>query len=239
MEDHDLSQKLSQLSTSHQNQEKVTKIEKQTVEKPVPDYLLKANKSFEKLIYPLLPKTTTTSNIVEDLRQVAILIHQIMSSHILHSLWTTYLKSGMGELKGQQQLTQASVLFWPLKVKSMVTKDIRAGTNEHDACMTFVQKRLSELEENMKQYRTELNVRESRLHGYTQAIRRAIETFVQQGVDSLQRDIEHKIVLVQFDYNDRVLELEYLHHNPNEDQVRLWEFLIVHLDICFSLVRYN
>jgi hypothetical protein len=47
--------------------------------------------------------TTDNNHKQEELRKIAILIYKITIIQIYHRLWTTYLKSAMGQLIIQQQ----------------------------------------------------------------------------------------------------------------------------------------
>ncbi|CAF4619063.1 unnamed protein product, partial [Rotaria socialis] len=96
-----------------------------------------------------------------------------------------------------------------------------AADNQNDACMKLVQERLDEFKTKIQQYEIQINNLKNRLQGNKEAIFRTIETFIQQNQENFRQKMEHKIKLVQYDYNDRALELEFLRQNPSEYCVRL------------------
>ncbi|CAF2037669.1 unnamed protein product [Rotaria magnacalcarata] len=219
-----LSQKLSKLSCSqprqHQNVKQSYKI---------PNYLSNKNECFQKLIKEVsstIMATTTTASSTssqneQDLRQMAILIHRIKSEQIFQSLWMTYLKSGTGQLK----IDQIGPPIWPLQVRTIVKQANKAADNQNDACMQLVQERLDEFKTKVQQYEIQINNLKHRLQGNKEAIFRTIETFIQQNQENFRQKMEHKIKLVQYDYNDRALELEFLRQNPSEYCIKLYKHL--------------
>ncbi|CAF2831409.1 unnamed protein product [Rotaria sp. Silwood2] len=221
-----LSQRLSQLSCSQSSQQQnISQSDK------IPRYLSNKNESYEKLINTLyftiistITTTITSSASVryeQDLRQIAELIHKIKSLEILLSLWMTYLKSGTGQL----HFNQRGPSVWPNQVKTIIKKINNRVGNENDACMQLVQERLDKFRTKIQQYEIRLDNLKHRLQGDKDTIFRTIETFIQQNQENFHQKIEHKIKLVQYDYNDRVLELQFLEQNPNEYCIKLYKHL--------------
>ncbi|CAF3996756.1 unnamed protein product [Adineta steineri] len=125
--------------------------------------------------------TTTVSSIPvykeEDLRQITTLIHNIRSERIFHSLWMTYLKSGMGQLKENQ----TSPAIWPMIVKTMAKQAINADASENEACTTLVHDRLREFNDKLQRYQTELDLLKNRLsNGHREKVYQTIETLTEQ-----------------------------------------------------------
>jgi hypothetical protein len=133
----------------------------------------KRNEAFEKMIY----QTSSVKHLMKELRQIAILMYTIMSIQMSHSLWTIYLKSGMGTQKSDQS---HAIKVWPIEVKSLVMKQV---TNEDEDCLTYVNNCLHHLDDKMKQYQTELNTKKSHIYVDTQMI----EIFVQQVMYSMDK----------------------------------------------------
>jgi hypothetical protein len=219
MEEQNLSQKMSQLSTSTTNQENesLSKEIKADIEK-VPYYLTKKNKSFGQMLYQALSlmKITTTNNNIEELRKIAILIYKIMVIQTYQLLWAAYLKSGMGQLiiPTKTKLSYSTtVSIWPKEIKNMIKN------NENESCLELVNHRLYALDQYLKKYRMELNMKANSLHGYTLTIQKMIETYIEENLQSLRVNIEHQVKLVYFDYHIDALKLEYFRHKPNEYQV--------------------
>ncbi|CAF1506248.1 unnamed protein product, partial [Rotaria sordida] len=230
-EENILSQKLNQLSTSgmvnsKKNQKSSNSNNKMMSE--TPDYLAKNNKFLENILSSLVFTTTTitSTNKFEDFRQMAISIHHIKYNQILHSLWTIYLKSGLDELKTSCSIKQPSLTaqLWPISVRSIVKNNIHSSVNEHNACLTYVKERLAELEKHIQQYQSNLSHQTNRLSTVVNnllIIRQNIETFIEEKLTYLRRRIEHKIQLVNYDYDEYILELQYLQHHPTEIQIQL------------------
>jgi hypothetical protein len=78
---------------------------------------------------------------------------------------------------------------------------------------------LDELDQRLKQIKTELNLKANHFQGYTLTIQRIIETYIEQNLHSLRMKIEHQIELIYYDYHIRALKLEYYRHQPNGYQV--------------------
>ena len=185
--------------------------------------------------------TTATSNSIEDLREIAILMYRLMSNQYLHSLWSAYSMSGMGQLTSLPNHPPVHHAIhpqvWPVEVKMKAKQNITAETTEHEACLALVNRRLQELDGKTKQYRMELDIQKNRCHRCTPIIQQAIRKFVEQGFDGERLRIEHKIHLVQYDYAERVLELEYLAQYPTDEQVRFARPILYHF--FFFLSRFS
>lgn len=129
----------------------------------------------------------------------------------------TYLKSGTGQL----YINQRGSPVWPIQVKTIVRKTNNRMGNENYACVQLVQERLDQFRSKIQHYGIELDNLKSCLQcGDEETIFRTMETFIQQNQENFRQKIEHKIKLVQYDYNDQVLELQFLEQNPNEYCVR-------------------
>ena len=197
----------------------MTHIVNDDTEENIPFYLSKDSKSFEHIV-----EHVSSSETIEEIRQMAILMYQLAIIHLQKSLWMTYLKSGTGKLKSC--ITgNVGPSIWPVEVQSMMKRLV--NENDHTACLTLVNDHLSDLENQIGQYQTELTMKKNQLSNYIQTI----ETFVQQGLASIRLDIQHQIALVQYTYNDRILESKYLQHTPTENQVSLMYFFFSFLFI--------
>ena len=218
MEEQILSQKLSQLSNSHHANELLNTISK-NLEDNIPHYLSQESKSFEQL----LEQASLKSNSIEELRQLAIRIYQISIIDLQKMLWTTYWKAGTGKLKSNHQTNDdhhISPSLWPIEIQRMMKE--RINKTDDASCLAFVTEHLSALDKEINQYQSELMIQKNQWFNYIQII----ETFVRQGLEPIRMEIEHQIALVQYNYNDYVLELEYLRYNPTQYQVNEENFLL-------------
>jgi hypothetical protein len=196
----------------------------------IPDYLSVTNKSFEQTILPILRNTGNPIDI-DQLRQQAILLHKCSMLNLHKSLWNTYLRSGTGQLKGHNQ--DNNPLIWPTHVESMmIAKGLPIMMNEntinHDVYIDFVNKHIRQLNDKVEQYQAQYETRKKSLEGYTDSIVAMIGQFIeQQGIGHIRLQFDSKIALVEYDYEDRSLTLEYFKLNPNPQQVDLSLFFNV------------
>ena len=194
----------------------------------------------------LLSKDDNTihANKLEDFRQLAIFIHCIKYNQILHSLWIVYLQSGLGKLQSKYDYEKTfNVQVWPISIKSKVKIDIQSGINDHNGYLTFVNNRLTELNKSIQQYQSDLHDHINRLfhddYSLTPIIQQAIEVFVEDNLSDLRKKIHFKIELIQYYYDERILELQYLQHNPTETQVSLQSHTMCHLYIYIYIYIYH
>ncbi|CAF4216235.1 unnamed protein product, partial [Rotaria sordida] len=139
--------------------------------------------------------------------EIAILIHQLECIDLDRLLWTTYLRSGTGRLK--PEATTSTLLLWPLEVKQKMID--RGQTTASDP---------NEIDHASSQ----LKERKKRLNNcWTCEIEEAITKFVQQHVTPIYKiPTEGQIAIVQYDHNDRLIQLEYYQQNPNEYQRQIF-----------------
>jgi hypothetical protein len=164
-----------------------------------------------------------------------------MSIKIVSSLWIVYRKSGTGDLPSSTlSINPLDRKIWPKQIQALVQSSHRSSIDQaaavdDDVCLTFVNDCLHELNMNHEQYRHELNVKTSRLLGYTRTMEDRIEKFVQQGLLTQRLDIDHQMALVQYHYIDELLHRVHLAQNPNEHQVRsLFSITLVFFCLSFK-----
>ena len=174
----------------------------------IPNYLAKGNKSFEKVIGQAL-----SADRIEELRHMAILMYQGSMTHLQKSLWMAYLQSGTGQLKSTHPTDVPGPHIWPPEVTQSMM-NTKESTDDH-ACLSYVTQYVCELNDKIQQYQSALDVNKSRLSNYVQTL----ETYVQRGLESARLEIDYRIALVQYGYNDRALELAFRQHHPTEYQV--------------------
>jgi hypothetical protein len=211
-------------NTTHEK-ETLLKDIKTEIEK-IPNYLTKQNKSFKQMLYPVIStmNITIAKNYTEELRKIAMLIYKMMFIRTYHTLWMTYLKSGMGQLISQSQkplpIYSTNLTIWPKQVQTILKSSIKTDkTDENKICNTFVNNYLHELDGELKKYQIELNIKINNFNGYTLRIGQMIETYIETNLRSFRIRNQHEIELILYDYHIRALKLEYLRQNPNKYQV--------------------
>jgi hypothetical protein len=200
----------------------------------IPEYLKSTNKIFDKILadHSINGFITITN---EDLRQLAILKHKIAHNNLRKELWTIYLKAGTGQWETQESIkTTVDRRIWPMQVKKMMSSPLPSSSSniitidisgeeidEQKICETKVYEYLEELNNTLKQYQNELDKKKNDLMDfYTDDIEKAIEKFVQQhGIRPLRMTLDYKIAILQYDYDMKILEREYLQLKPTEYQV--------------------
>lgn len=213
MEEHVLSQKLSQLSTADHQPSAISHRVNEDSASTIPNYLAKGNTSFEKIIGQAL-----CADMVEELRQMAILMYQWSMAHLQKSLWMAYLQSGTGQLKSTHPTDVTGPHIWPPEVTQSMMNTNKSA--DDPTCLTYVTQYVCELNDKIEQYQSALDVNKSRLSNYVQTL----ETYVQQGLESARQEIAYNIALVHYGYTDRVLELAFRQHHPTEYQVSSFFF---------------
>ncbi|CAF1429963.1 unnamed protein product [Rotaria sordida] len=119
---------------------------------------------------------------LDELRDIAILMHKIMSIDIVQSLWIVYRKYGMEEIQSKRPINVSDAKFWPKEVSSLMKKLKNDNIIDESSCLIFANQCLQELYNKKEHYRHELNVKTTRLSGYNFSMEYTIEKFVQQGL---------------------------------------------------------
>ncbi|CAF5052549.1 unnamed protein product, partial [Rotaria sp. Silwood1] len=210
LEEPALSQRLNQLSvTSHHTPEHLISVHEDDAEN-IPYYLSKESESFQKMTGNL-----SSNELVEKLRQMAILTHQLFMIDLEKSLWSTYLKSGTGQLPVNQMDNDhlSHPHLWPIEVQKLMRQQSLDSTDSA-ACLTYVTQHLDELNDKMKQYQTKYNMMKNQYFNYLPTI----QTFVHQQLESARLATEQQIAIVYYNYIDHVFELKFLACNPTRQQ---------------------
>ena len=225
---------MGQLSTGTNENNVLLNDMKHEIEK-IPNYLTKQNPSFQQMVQQMQYKitTTVTTNKIEELRQIAILIYKIMVIQTYYLQWSTYLKAGLGQLmvpNNEQRLSLTNVPIWPKVIKKLLPLKDNDKSNGNKFYLNFVHQQLSELNHQLEQYQMALNIKTNNFHGYTLTIQKFIEKYIEQHLQSFRMQIEHEIDLIRYDYHIQALKSEYLRYHPNVYQVCLYHRLILSIE---------
>ncbi|CAF4134164.1 unnamed protein product [Rotaria sordida] len=182
----------------------------------IPDYLCSKNPSFETKFRTILPSTMN----LDEIRDIAILMHKIMSIDIVQSLWIVYRKYGMEEIQSKRPINVSDTKFWPKEVSSLMKQLKNDNIIDESSCLIFANQCLQELYNKKEHYRHELNVKTTRLSGYNCNMEYTIEKFVQQGLQSLHIEINEYIATVQYHYTNLIFQHTYFAQNPNTNQIQ-------------------
>ncbi|CAF3589184.1 unnamed protein product [Rotaria socialis] len=250
-----LSQKLSQLSASGQNQSKGGDVESTTKKRPsltpttasassssslvkklkpnqdnqtiewMSNYLSSTNGTFDEMLRPLLSKQPLKYIDIEDLRQFAIILHNMKCIELDQSLWNIYLKAGTGKL-----IQQEPIQWWSMEIKiRMIERGQTTNPKEIDdeSCFDYVQRVLLKYSQQTIFYQEQLKMIKARIQdSMTEEIENAIITFVrQQGISLYRTHIDQRIAGVEYDYKDQLIQLQFYKERPNRYQKETLENL--------------
>ncbi|CAF1097680.1 unnamed protein product [Adineta ricciae] len=222
----------------------------------MPRYLSNVKHIFDEKMNNVLQLETTTTTVsnsvinIEQLRQIALLIHKIGLNNLNISLWITYLCSGTGQMKNIQEhlekqdfteeelptgaatTSQASrLLLWPQEVKTSLIKNkyttLELSDIGHQTCLQYVHHRIRQFRDSNTYYDEQLQERKKQLNnGLIQNIENAIRQFVEEyGISIHHISIEGQIAAVTYNYNDRLLELEFHRDYPSPYQIEVFNKL--------------
>jgi hypothetical protein len=204
---------MNRLSTITTN-EKETLLKDMKIEiGKIPDYLTKQNKSFKQMLFEVLSTMhiPIVKNNMEELPKMAILIYQMMLTETYHTLWMTYLKSGMGQLispSPKPLIYPTNLPIWPKQVKAIVKSSTKMNkTDENTIFNTFVNNYLREQDSELKKYQIKLNIKINNFNNHTLPIRQMIETYIETNLRSFRTKIQHEIELIHYDYHIGALKL--------------------------------
>jgi len=240
IEDQILSQRLSQLSTTHDHerggasmklerqQEQTTspikrkKFRSDPVEKEtMPYYLLAKNNLFDPMIQQTMDRTCTLD--MEEIRDIAFCMHYKATYETLYHLWSLYLRSGTGQLKENNETTYSKErCYWSKHVQALLcTTHPTTQEDQQEAYELLVNQRMQHYSDNVDYYEKEVNDKEYTMIGLTSTIKRTVETCVKQyGMTALRMKCDFAIALLYYDYDDHLLQVEYEQAKPTEDQVK-------------------
>ena len=201
----------------------------------LPKYLSHTNPFFEQNIIPLLPQDPkiSTDLLIEELRQLAYLEHQLQIANLDIELWTVYLQSGTGKLNvglgtGESEVDQRSLLqqlqyplptppnVWPDKLKSIIMDDpdVLAGDKanlSNSTCLNYVNQMLARFRAETLSYQTQIEQKRQLLQtDLTDQIEQKIIKLVDEYGTALYAIVnEGFIAAVRFTFKERIIELEF------------------------------
>ena len=186
-------------------------------------YFEKLNVLFDKMMM----NYTTTIISIDDLRSLAILKHKIAIIKLDRKLWTFYLKLGKGQCEtSESNKTNVDRCMWPMAIKKLCSStmdiiDVSEKDDEHQSCEMIVDQHLEELNEREELYFMEYYEKKVDFIGLTNEMEQTMDTFVQQySIVPYEMKWNHKIALLQYNYDEKLLELEYLRYKPTDNQVK-------------------
>ncbi|CAF1480676.1 unnamed protein product [Adineta steineri] len=196
----------------------------------LPRFLSRTKDIFQETMKPLLDKLSKPIDI-EVLRTMALYKFRIAVDDLNTFLWTAYLHSGQGKLQISKQPTTTTTLklfVWPATVKELIKKtryrsdDINIVNNS--TFEDFVRAMLRDFAGHNRSRSNEIKTQKQILaNSFTLEMEEAIDKFVEQHGTAFHRvDTEEQISIVKYEYEDRFIDLEFYHQNPNYEQVNVF-----------------
>lgn len=196
----------------------------------IPSYLKEENKTFQSIIDQVLCLMNVSSigrdNLCNDLQHISILMYKMHILSMYHSLWTTYWKSGLGQLIKQQKnyiFYSTNISIWPKEIKRIIITTMNEQQQEHTdtytSAMDLVCYHRQELERQLRQIQIQWNEKVNHLSSYNLKVEQLLQDYIIQNQDEFQKEIEHKIELVTYDYQIEAIKQEFNRQNPTEYQV--------------------
>ncbi|CAM4789598.1 unnamed protein product, partial [Rotaria magnacalcarata] len=244
-----LSQRLSQLSTNHDNDEpttatmnkrprlSMTTIDENENENEIPKYLLLINPLFVRMIRNFIDTTSSSLEIAE-LQKIAVYMHHIKTLQLQKQISMTYLLSGTGQLGSSEfELVRVDRGVWSIQVKnvlieqqknlsSITTMEINHDQDDHATCEALVRQGLKERNEKIDYYQKKCDEIKNHFMETNSNIEIAIEHYVQQyGIQVVQLKSNLKKALIKYDYDTEILERQYKQQKPNEYQIQIAQHL--------------
>ncbi|CAF4153402.1 unnamed protein product, partial [Rotaria magnacalcarata] len=103
------------------------------------NYLSSTNGTFDEMLRPLLSKQFLKYIDIEDLRQFAIILHNMKCIELDQSLWNIYLKAGTGKL-----IQHEHIQWWSMEIKIRMVERGQTTTNpkeiDDESCFGYVQR---------------------------------------------------------------------------------------------------
>ncbi|CAF3729036.1 unnamed protein product [Rotaria socialis] len=204
----------------------------------IPSYLKEENKIFQSIIDQVLCLMNISSigrdNICNDLQHISILMYKMHILSIYHSLWTTYWKSGLGQLIKQQKnyvFYSTNISIWPKEIKRIIITTMNEQhTDTYTSSMDLVCYHRQELERQLRQIQIQWNEKVNHLSGYNLKVEQLLQDYIIQNQDEFQKEIEHKIELVTYDYHIEAIKQEFNRQNSTEYQKKLMKQLYLKKD---------
>lgn len=177
----------------------------------IPDYLSENNPYLETKLQVL---SVSWLSKIKELRDIAILMHQIKSIELVRSLWLIYRRSGTGNLPTPFPIDRSDSKIWPEEVRSLALSH-RQFRHQHlddedeDPYLAFVDQQLMELLTHITNFEQKLRIKQNSLSNFDTTIEAYLVKIIQDGLECQRMDIELHIDMVEYDFIDILLKRQY------------------------------
>lgn len=182
------------------------------------------------------------------LEQLIMINYQISIIRLHQQLWQTYIDSGTGQIvkyypENASSVYTKSIHYWPIYLLSMTvargfTRKIQYDNLNHQTQVAIIKQYLSYLQVRSNEYVEQLNRMKTDLINYTDELNHQILQFIRQEVlIPVNLYFESLIILIQHDYNDRLMQLHFHQSKSNQSQVIIDKY--IYICFFFSLSFFN
>ncbi|CAF4207952.1 unnamed protein product [Rotaria magnacalcarata] len=178
---------------------------------------------------------------MNDIQQMALLMHQIATVQIDREIMKAYLHSVKGTLREAEcHFIEVDRRFWPMQVQSLMLTQHKLIMNDTDttsktatpmeidtedqqiACENLLNEHLQKMKRQIEYYEKELDEKQSTFIRFTSTIQETIEIHVQTyGIKALEMKRDLKLALINYDYDSEMLQREYFQEQPNNYQIEV------------------
>lgn len=233
----------SEMATATAKKTKLTEDFERPADEDLPRFLSHTNHVFEETLKPLLVNSRVPGyhNNMDHLRKIALLKFYIALNELDISLWNAYLQSGMGQILEQVKEPTAAAAastrrgklsLWPSDLKEkiiqsgFVVADAQQGVTDTDY-QNFIAKKIRRCREKTSEHQKEIREVKTKLTNlFTSEIDRTLDQFVEQYGTSFHRvPTKGMIAAIEYQYQDRLFELEFRQEDPRDRQLETFQKL--------------
>ena len=178
----------------------------------MPEYLLSKNQLFDRMIEHTIDIPSLID--MDDLREIAFYLHQMLHFTKLHDLWSTYLRAGIGLLKEEHDVSQQiDRRYW--------SQDVQILFQQTKSDVDLVYQQLHDYDQKIKMYELLYNEKKHTVEHWSTTIQQAIQTFVHQhGIRPVELQCNYKMAILGYEYEDHLLQCQYeQQQQPTDYQV--------------------
>lgn len=189
----------------------------------IPDYLAEHNPYLQTKLQSL---SVAWLSHIDELREIAILMHKIKSIEMVRSLWMIYRRSGTGNLPTPFPIDPFDSKIWPEEVRSLALSHIQTRNQQRNddheddnLYLSFVDQQLTELFTHITTSEQQLRLKQESLNGFNATIEAFLMKIIMEGLEFQQMEIELHINMVEYDFIDTHLKRQYQGLELDQKQV--------------------
>ncbi|CAF2129184.1 unnamed protein product [Rotaria magnacalcarata] len=116
-----------------------------------------------------------------------------------------------------------NISFWPEEIKQIITTMEEQNIDTYTSPMNLVCYHKQELERRLRQMQIDWNEKFNHVSGYNLKVEQLLQDYITENLHEFQKEIEHEIKLITYDYQIEAIKQEFHRQNPTEYQKKLME----------------